>query len=334
MDTKNIINFYNQLTSLNQRVYKYKLNDFKKTNDIDIIKEILKTKLNIHINNNNNNFPKKFLLFEKKDKLYFYTTNKLYGQYIGHILILNILNDNNKLKNFPLSILNVQIKPIYNNSMLYRYNIKDVYGMACNKKTHELPFIFYYIVNPKTCSKTFSNSYQETTNYLVEKGDKPYSINKLLFRGSSNNDYRKHLFIYYKDKTTYIDFKNTENKNNFIDFEDYSKYKYILDINGINGHRARTIYMFFLNRVLFLPIDDPNKLFYEKWKNPPKPNIHFVPYSLKNLDDFEDKVKYYENNPDKYNEIQQNCAKYAKENLTIDNFYKYIVDLLNKKIKI
>ena len=42
----------------------------------------------------------------------------------------------------------------------------------------------------------------------------------------------------------------------------------------------------------------------------------------------------YENNPDKYETIRSNCAKYAKENLRIDNFYKYTSDLINKKIKI
>ena len=220
MNEKNIRTFYNHIVNLNNRSYKYKLNIFEKTNDIDRIKDILK-KINLYIDNNKKiNVGKKKLLFERKYKLFFYPIYKLYSQYAGHILFLNILNDRKKLKNFHLSILNVSIKPCYNKKMLNKYKIKGFYSMSCKNTLYDLPFIFYYITNPQMANNNFKGSYEDTINNLIEKGNSSYSINKLLFRGSSNNKYRKHLFSYYKDKTKYIDFKDTKNKNNYIQFED------------------------------------------------------------------------------------------------------------------
>lgn len=159
----------------------------------------------------------------------------------------------------------------------------------------------------------------------------PPIYNKLLFRGSENNDIRKYINEFYKDSQL-VDFKKTngiDGRKNYMNFYDYSKYKYIFEINGINGHRARTPFMFFMNRVLFLPIDDPNKLFFEVSKNPIKPNVHFIPYSLNELDTLEEKVKYLEEHPEEYKKIQENGFRYAMENLTFDKILDYMADAIN-----
>ena len=84
-----------------------------------------------------------------------------------------------------------------------------------------------------------------------------------------------------------------------------------------------------MNRVLFIPTDDPNKLFFEIWDDPPLPNIHYIPYSMGNLDEFEKKVKILEKNDNIYKRIQKNCYEYAKKHLTFDKIEKYMINIIN-----
>ena len=64
-----------------------------------------------------------------------------------------------------------------------------------------------------------------------------------------------------------------------------------------------------MNRVIFLPIEDPNKLFFEIGENKILPNIHYVSYSVNKLNELNEKVKYFEDNPDEYKRIQNHILR-------------------------
>jgi len=331
MNIPNLENFYNRFCNYNTNLYKYKLNLLEDTNDKKQMIEIL-NKFNIYFNHSINFGKLKVILLERKnDKIKFYVSGWLYAQYIGHILWINILNERNLLKDFNTTLLNVKFR----NSFGRKYNnIKNYLGMCYNKMFVEKAFIPYYVTCPKSlCGSSFRNKNLETViNDIRRKGLEKPKVNKLLFRGSANNKLRRFIFDFYREKDKYIDFKeaNSKNRHYYINFIDYSDNKYILDMNGINGHSGRRFFMFHMNRVLFLPTDDPNKLFFETWDNPPKPFVHFIPYSLKKLPNFEKIVKHLEDNPKIYKKIQENCYKYSKNNLNIERIEKYMITLLNE----
>jgi len=263
---------------------------------------------------------------------------RLATHYIGHILWINILNDRGLINDFEPMVLNVKFRNLIRSVNYEEREYVETcarykaLGMCYNSLYLEKAFIPYYLTSPSFANKKFKLNLKDTIDFLID-ADKTIKYNKLLFRGSNNNNYRNFLYKYYKT-SNYCDFKSTSNNDvgipqNYIDFENYSDYKYILDIPGIDGHCPRRFYLFLMNRVLFIPTDDPNKLFFEVWDDPPIPNIHYIPYSMKNLDDFERKVKILEKNDDIYKRIQKNCYNYAKTHLTFDKIEKYMINIIN-----
>ena len=326
--------FYNNFCHQNRNLYHYKTEFLKETTDINEIIDILE-KYNIYLHNQL--FHKQLYIEKINGKLKFYGIKSFANQYIGHILWINILNDRGLINDFEPIILNVKfrnlIKGVSNEDTKYiRKGNSKALGMCYNSLYLEKAFIPYYLTSPSFANKNFNLNLCDTINMLIN-ADKPIKYNKLLFRGSNNNNYRKYLYKHYKN-SHFCDFKTTCNNDisipqNYIDFENYSDYKYILDIPGIDGHCARRFYLFLMNRVLFIPTDDPNKLFFEVWDDPPIPNIHYIPYSMKNLDDFDRKVEILEKNDDIYKRIQKNCYNYAKTHLTFDKIEKYMINIIN-----
>ena len=74
-------------------------------------------------------------------------------------------------------------------------------------------------------------------------------------------------------------------KNDHIDFLSFMDYKYILDIWG-KGHSGRRFWLLLMNRVIFIPEEDENKLFFELGENCIKPNVHYISYSIYKLEEF------------------------------------------------
>ena len=162
-------------------------------------------------------------------------------------------------------------------------------------------------------------------NYLNDNIEKDPTINKIIFRGREKNYFRKRLYELYQNDNTLFDIKDVTKDHNlfFLDFIEQTKYKYMLDMHGLDGHSGRRYWMFHFNRVLFLPIDDPNKLFWEVSDNPPIPWVHFVPYSLNNLQELKELVQKLENDDNLYNKIKNECKNYANKYLSFDSICKY-----------
>ena len=337
-------NFYNNFCQQNRELYHYKTELLKDTRDINEIIDILE-KYNISLDKSS--FHKQLYIEKINGKLKFYGINIFANQYIGHILWINILNDRGVIKDFKPLILNVKFRNFlpmhigtYPSGTIHEdkdYIKKSkgfkALGMCYNSLYLEKAFIPYYLTSPSFANKNFKLNIKDTIQQLINASDKPIKCNKLLFRGSNNNKYRNFLYKYYKNSNM-CDFKSTSDNNisipqYYIDFEHYNDYKYILDIPGIDGHCPRRFYLFLMNRVLFIPTDDPNKLFFEMWDDPPIPNVHYIPYSMKKIDDFERKVEILEKNNDIYKRIQKNCYNYAKTHLTFDKIEKYMINIIN-----
>lgn len=326
--------FYNDFCYQNRNLYHYKTEFLKDTTDINEIIDILE-KYNIYLHNQL--FHKQLYIEKINGKLKFYGIRIFASHYIGHILWINILNDKGVINDFKPMILNVKfrnlIKVVSNVQDINNFANYKSLGMCYNSLYLEKAFIPYYLTSPSFANKNFKLNLKDTIDMLINCSDKPIKHNKLLFRGSNNNNYRNYIYKRYKN-SNYCDFKSTSDNDidipqNYIDFENYNDYKYILDIPGIDGHCPRRFYLFLMNRVLFIPTDDPNKLFFEVWDNPPIPNIHYIPYSMRKLDDFENKVKILEKNDDIYKRIQKNCHKYAKNHLTFEKIEKYMINIIN-----
>lgn len=329
-------NFYNNFCHQNRHLYHYKTELLKDTTDINEIIDILE-KYNIYLEKQL--FHKQLYVEKINGKLKFYGIRIFATHYIGHILWINILNDRGLINDFEQIVLNVKFRNLIKtvNREEKQYVEKCAHfqalGMCYNSLYLEKAFIPYYLTSPSFANKNFKLNLKDTIDMLINASDKPIKYNKILFRGSNNNNYRNFLYKYYKN-SKFCDFKSTSNNEinipkNYIDFEHYNDHKYILDIPGIDGHCPRRFYLFLMNRVLFIPTDDPNKLFFEMWDDPPIPNIHYIPYSMKKLDDFERKVEILEKNDDIYKRIQKNCYNYAKTHLTFDKIENYMINIIN-----
>ena len=93
---------------------------------------------------------------------------------------------------------------------------------------------------------------------------------------------------------------------------------------GIDGHSGRRYYYMLLNRVLFLPKEDKSKLFFEIGKNPILPNVHYIEYSVNNLEEIVEKIKYLEKNKEEYERIRKNCNEYARKYINYQNILEFI----------
>lgn len=265
----------------------------------------------------------KICFIEKKNKnknsLHFYLRSNFNGQIVGIILFILKINKKYNMNPFPLKKISMKFRPRDKDNKIITL------GTCYNKNFSERALLSYYIHMPYTVSKSnhfYNKNINESINLLINISNSDPIYNKLLFRGSNNNDLRNILF---NTKGEYLDFK----ENDYIDFVDYTKYKYILDIWGINGHSGRRYWLLHMNRVIFLPIEDPNKLFFEIGENKILPNIHYVSYSVNKLNELNEKVKYFEDNPDEYKRIQNNCRDYCEKYLN----YKFLETLVKVKLE-
>ena len=305
---------------------------------------------NIYIHRINLFFDKKFILKQKKmflieknnDKLKFYLW-KFDKTTYGLIGLLMLINKKYNINNFPLTVINIKFKPVKYNlyNPITGDEIKQYKLLStCEyKKSNNIAFLSYYIWMPALCfkgpNKTFLNLLRggpkEVINYFNNISENEPNIPKLVFRGREMNEYRRKLYDLYSDNNDLFDIKDCTKKHNdyFIPFLEQRKYKYILDMHGLSGHSGRRFWMFHFNRVLFLPIDDPLKLFWEVSDNPPEPWVHFVPYSLNNLEELEKLVIKLENEPELYDKIKRNGYEYSKRYLNYDSIVNLIIKLLN-----
>lgn len=269
--------------------------------DILNVSEFFKN-MNIYFLNNKNIKQNKILYVEKNKILKFYVKYNLNENIIGLLLFIKSIDNKYKLKNFKLTKINTRFTP---NTKIYYLK---TFGTSFNNKFCEECLISNYLYNHYLVSDLFNKkSLSDCINLILDRSKTEPKYNKLLFRGTENNKIREKLF---QLNGKYLDIK----KNDHIDFLDFMDYKYILDIWG-KGHSGRRFWLLLMNRVIFIPEEDENKLYFELGENCIKPNVHYISYSIYKLEELNKKVKYLEENPIEYKKIQNNCREYCNKYL-------------------
>ena len=268
-------------------------------------------------------FCNKYLLILFKNEKPFYYFRYPHNYFFS---LIKIIKNNNFIpKNKKKIILyNGKFRPLFKSNP---FNWR-ILGVCKKKGFYEKGFISYYLFSPFLLDnkedqfKTYD--LEKVIDIVYQKGQTNYSIPKAVFRGSINNNFRKELLNIATNNDNFIDFK----ENDYISFLNFSQYKYIIDLWGIDGHSGRRYYYMLLNRVIFLPKEDEAKLFFEIGKNPILPNVHYIEYSVNNMEEIVEKVKYLEQNKDEYERIRKNCNEYANKYLK----YQHILEFIEKSI--
>ena len=259
-------------------------------------------------------FYKYLMLRKNNNRIIFYLPYKNVKTLV-FIYLKYILSLNNELNDFKLTIINCKFNNTIKNNKLK--------VLSCGSFNNNEEFIGYSILNSISIDGIFNNiDISECITLVRNCGLKNYIYNKAVFRGSNYNKERDKLINYNSE---YLCCKST--KNNYLSFFDYMKYKYIIDsICFKNGFSGRRFWLMHTKRLIFLPLEDKNKQFFE---HSIKPYIHYIPYSVNNLDDLIQKIEYYENNPLEYNTICNNLYEYSNNNLKIENINSLIINKLN-----
>ncbi len=263
-------------------------------------------------------FNNKFLFFKKtKGKFYFYI-NYFHNYFAKFIKLLEEINDKKEILDFNLICFSFKFYPLFekNNPQPFK-----IFAPSQQNDYLDNAFIPYYLLRPdmldSRCEIYKKFNFIDIYNEVIEKSKEPYQISKAIFRGSENNELRTELFNLEHDL---LDVK----RNDYVNFIDYMKYKYIIDLWGIVGHSGRRYFYLLFNRVIFLPKEDKNKQFFEIWENPIKPNVHYIEYSVNNMQEIVTKIEFLENNPEEYQRIRDNCRNYAENYLNYDKIIDFI----------
>ena len=263
-----------------------------------------------HMENN------KCLLFEVKNGKPYIIVNQIKPHVVPYIKWINQLISLDQVpKNLELTVISAKFRCRFKKGTLK--NIKNILGVAQKEGYREIPFLPYYVVEPYwVCRRLKRMTTKEAILRVKKESEKNHDIsNKSFFRGSINNDLRKILFE--KGDREYLSL-DEDGK----DFLDSYKFKYLLDINGLDGHSGRRYWMTHMSRMLFIEEHDKHKLFFEG-KNGLKRGIHFESFNAKHPEGLYDKISYFEKNEDKYNEIVNNLRAFSKANLTFNGLIKY-----------
>lgn len=315
--------------------------------------EKLKAEFNVHLIPNDgtplapiHHMSRVVIAMRRDDILKIYVNRDMAHHCLGFIWLLNKLHYENKLIDFEPIVYHGKFRPIYkiNTVKIAKiFNAREmvrVLGAVTSTKKGvgtEEAFLSYYLMVPSfTDMNTFKWSPMKCIEYLsTETKNIPVLYNNIIFKGhrlapKKGPNVRQCLYELANSPSSCIEFNDKR-----ISFIDMAKYKYIFAMHGIHhgNHDGRRFWLFHMNRVLFLPIDDARQWFNEL-DNPPQPWIHYIPYSeqklLKNksLSEIEEAYNKLESNPDLYNSIKNNCAEYAKKYLNWNSVESFAIKKL------
>lgn len=107
-----------------------------------------------------------------------------------------------------------------------------------------------------------------------------------------------------------------EKKEKFMSKQEQLNYKYLIDIDGVGTAFDRPIWILNSNSVLFI-YEDNKKI--DNWKHFLIEDKHYVKFNLKNIDD---KITYYNKNPELCLNIIRNSNLFVKENFSYEKLRK------------
>jgi hypothetical protein len=140
-----------------------------------------------------------------------------------------------------------------------------------------------------------------------------YNNNSNFDIGYTSNDYN-HILL--------------QNKN-FLNYNDFTKFKYILNIDGYGASFEGTIWKLRSTSLLIWITDENNEFYWLQWYYPLlKPYVHYVPSSIDNL---EKTFEWCESNQDKCIEIISNSTKLINDILlNTDEYHKQLFNKINQ----
>ena len=119
-------------------------------------------------------------------------------------------------------------------------------------------------------------------------------------------------------------FKFTAGKENFMDLEEQSRHKYILDIDGhVKAFRLGN--EFRMGSVVLL-VDSPYTLWFQKYL---EEYTHYVPIKS-DLSDLENQIEWCIKNDDKCKKIAKNGLEFYEKYLSYNGTYSYFYNLISK----
>jgi hypothetical protein len=170
-------------------------------------------------------------------------------------------------------------------------------------------------------------SYDEWICQILQSAEKPPEFNKVFWIGSiSNNAIRKKMYDLGKtdDRMEIIasDIPNEKGEKPYISLLDHTKYKYLIDVEGIAWSSRRKMLMFMKRPLLFIEDD-----WEEFWTKDIEPYVHYIPVK-RDLSDLIEKIDWLENNWDMAEKIAINAQEYAKSHLMPENAIQYFEKII------
>ena len=246
------------------------------------------------------------------------------GIYIERFIgIQNMINDTLKLYkiNDVELLCNVMDNP-FNNPYFLHFN----YTSECIVNT--IPNFSFYNWSDAKSNDFFATKETILHNNVLWDNKE----NKIMWSGIASSDIRKKLND-LKDNTIYFYnlIGNYNSKHVYVDLKDHTKYKYLLDLEGV-GYSGRFPYLALTGScVILLENEDTSKdykMYYDKFFIE---NIHYLKIKYNNSEtssEINNKIQdcISKNNCKK---IGEECQKYSITFFTKDNILLYMSEILN-----
>ena len=293
--------------------------------------------------------PEKSVKVSKQEDKFNFKGDIERPQIISVIVLILLADHYYNLNNFPECQINMKFK----NEFKRKQNkyVTNMLGPCEDFKHVEKAFIPYYVCLSKTYLKFPYENIQKSIDWLRNyclnmriQSDKAVwrgcvmSLERfnLLKLGDTHSDILDVLPTGYETRKLHIDHKYVKSKikeSNFMSFQDFSRYKYIIDCQSMHGphkmsHSGRLFWEFHMNRVLFIPTD-ASSLWFQLQTPSPEPYVHYIPYKYSDMSTIVRDVKWLEENPAEYEKIRKNCFEFSKNHLMMDNVLKDVKNILN-----
>jgi len=237
--------------------------------------------------------------------------------------IQNMIDDTLKIyKINDLEIIcNVMDNPI-NNPYFLHFN----YTSDC--KVNTIPNFSFYNWSDAKSSDFFVTKQNILDNSVIWENKE----NKVMWSGIASSDIRKKLNILKDDNFYFYNLINNYNNNHvYVDLIDHTKYKYLLDMEGV-GYSGRFPFLALTGScVILLENEDTSKdykLYYDSFFIE---NIHYLKVKYSNLDTPEQidaKIKDAISKND-CKKIGETCQQFSTDFFTKENILLYMSEILN-----
>ena len=315
---------------------------------------ILHTEYDIHIDKKvklkyDRSIPEKSVKVSKQKDSFVFKGDIERPQIVSVVILILLADYYFHIEDFPEFQINMKFKNEYKKKQ--HKHVSNILGPCEDIKHIEKAFIPYYVCLSKTYLKFPYENIQKSIDWLRDHCYKmKIKHKKAVWRGcvmslerfdllqlaESNKDVLDVQPTGYETKKLHINHhyvKKRIKQDNFMPFQDFSRYKYIIDCQSMHGphkmsHSGRLFWEFHMNRVLFIPTD-ASSLWFQIKEPHPEPYIHYIPYEYTNMSTIIRDINWLEQNPIEYEKIKSNCFEFSRKYLMMNNVLKDVKKILN-----